>query len=86
MTGEAANPTGAAGKRLCVARHALVVVVVPVLKDRAVEVCRRLLIPAGFVDLCSGLARRREIFIQFPASCNSQAKENGNDREPSALH
>ena len=79
MTGEATHAAGAASKRLLVARHALVVVVVPGVKDRAVKVWRRLLIPTGFVDLCSGRARRGEIFIQFPASCNSQAKENDDD-------
>lgn len=80
MTGKATDAAGATGIRLCVAGHARVEAVVSVMKYRAVEVRRRLVIPAGLMDLCSRLARCWEIFIQFPASCNSQAKENDDHR------
>lgn len=86
MAGEASDAAGAAGKRLLVAGHALGVVVVPVMKDRAVEVCRRLDVPAGLVDLCTWRAWCREIPVQLPAPCNSQTKEDDNNGKPCKPH
>ena len=51
MAGKAAHAAGAARKRLCVTGHALRVIIVAGLQDRTVEVRRRLVIPAGLMDL-----------------------------------
>lgn len=78
VAGEAAHATRAAHKRLCVAGHALFVIIVASLQDRAVEVGRRLVVPAGFVDLRPWCVWCGKVIVHRTASRSSQTEEDSN--------
>ena len=75
MAGETAHAARAAAKRLGMAGHALVVLVVVCMQHHAVEIGRCRIVPAGVMDLRCGLVRRRKIIFQFAASRGSYQQE-----------